>query len=447
MKTSQLLTLAVTAFGLSTGALAQRGRGGNNQGNNGNNGGAAATTTTTTAAAAAATTTAAAASGGNTGNTGGNTGNTGNNNAGGNNGGNAGNNNLLLLASNVQAASNFIGNPNAQQANSNTDPANFINFCTGKTLTNGTQNTAGSCNGVVMGDIPSNNNMVSAVVIFPGPGDDLTPNQSFNIQVQLTNLVAGSFTDPLTTYYAAPQELKGGNIVGHCHVTVQDLGNSLAPSQAPDPKTFAFFKGINDAGNGAGLLSATVTAGLPAGFYRVCTMNSASNHQPVLMPVAQRGAQDDCQKFTVGQGTGNAGGAAGGNAGGNNGNNAGGAAASSATTSAATATTAAAGGNNGGKGGNNGGNGNNAGGAAGASTTAAAASTTTAAAGGNTGGNGGNNAGAGSGAATTTSAAAAAQTTAAGGSSSGGRGGGRFGGGRGRYGRGRGRFAARDYIA
>jgi transcription initiation factor TFIID subunit 15 len=33
-------------------------------------------------------------------------------------------------------------------------------------------------------------------------------------------------------------------------------------------------------------------------------MTSSSNHQPVLMPVAQRGAQDDCQKFSVGQGNG-----------------------------------------------------------------------------------------------------------------------------------------------
>jgi hypothetical protein len=43
-------------------------------------------------------------------------------------------------------------------------------------------------------------------------------------------------------------------------------------------------------------------------------MNSASNHQPVLMPVAQRGAQDDCQKFTVGAASGNAASNGGGNA-------------------------------------------------------------------------------------------------------------------------------------
>lgn len=53
-------------------------------------------------------------------------------------------------------------------------------------------------------------------------------------------------------------------------------------------------------------------------------MNSASNHQPVIMPVAQRGAQDDCQKFTVGAASSNT------NNNNNNGNGNGNAAASSA---------------------------------------------------------------------------------------------------------------------
>jgi hypothetical protein len=155
-----------------------------------------------------------------------------------------------------------------------------------------------------MGKIPSVDNMISSVLINPKPGEDLKANTTFNIQVQMTGLAAGAFTNAQLTYYSAPQNLdKSGKIIGHTHVTVQDLGNSLTPSQAPDPKTFVFFKGINDAGNGQGLLSATVTGGLPPGNYRVCTMSSSSNHQPVLMPVAQRGAQDDCTKFTVGGGS------------------------------------------------------------------------------------------------------------------------------------------------
>jgi len=102
-----------------------------------------------------------------------------------------------------------------------------------------------------------------------------------------------------TRSYTAPQQVKNGKIVGYIHVTVQDLGRSLTSKKPLDPRKFAFFKGINDAGDGKGGLSATVTGGLPAGNYRACTLGSSSNHQPVLMPVAQRGAQGDCQKFVV----------------------------------------------------------------------------------------------------------------------------------------------------
>ena len=150
-----------------------------------------------------------------------------------------------------------------------------------------------------MGDIPAKTAMVSSIITNPQTGSQIPSDTTFNITVQMSNLVAGSFTNADATYYAAPQTLQGGQVVGHTHVTVQDLGNSLNPTQALDATQFAFFKGINDAGNGQGLLNAVVTGGLPAGNYRVCTLASASNHQPVLMPVAQRGTSDDCTKFVV----------------------------------------------------------------------------------------------------------------------------------------------------
>jgi len=158
---------------------------------------------------------------------------------------------------------------------------------------------------IAMGDIPAKTNMVSSIITFPLHGsNNIQSDTTFNITVQMANLVAGSFTNADATYYAAPQQLSGGKVVGHTHVTVQDMGKTLNPKTALDPTQFAFFKGINDAGNGNGLLQATVTGGLPAGNYRVCTMASASNHQGVLMPVAQRGTADDCTKFTVvGSGT------------------------------------------------------------------------------------------------------------------------------------------------
>jgi hypothetical protein len=151
-----------------------------------------------------------------------------------------------------------------------------------------------------MGDIPAKTSMISCIITNPQQnGAEIPSDTDFNITVQVANLVAGSFTNADATYYAAPQALSGGKVVGHTHVTVQDLGKNLNPTQPLDATQFAFFKGINDAGDGNGGLTAVVTGGLPAGNYRVCTMTSASNHQPVLMPVAQRGTPDDCTKFVV----------------------------------------------------------------------------------------------------------------------------------------------------
>jgi hypothetical protein len=137
-----------------------------------------------------------------------------------------------------------------------------------------------------MGDIPSAENMVSTIILNPSPGQDLEPDTDFDIDIRIINFVAGAFTNPDNTYYSAPQALEGGNIVGHSHVTVQSLGDDIATQQPPDPAAFVFFKGLNDAGDGNGGLSATVVGGLPPGVYRVCTMTSAANHQAVLMPVS-----------------------------------------------------------------------------------------------------------------------------------------------------------------
>lgn len=137
------------------------------------------------------------------------------------------------------------------------------------------------CQQPVMGDIPAKNNMISAIITNPKNGDSLPEGEDFTITVQTQNLEAGAFTNADATYYAAPQQLNGqGQVIGHTHVTVQDLGNSLNPAQPPDATQFAFFKGINDAGNGQGLLSADVAGGLPAGNFRVCTLTSNSNHAP-----------------------------------------------------------------------------------------------------------------------------------------------------------------------
>jgi len=81
------------------------------------------------------------------------------------------------------------------------DPANFINFCTGKTLTNGLQVKSGSCNGVVMGDIPSSNNMISTLILFPNAESKLKAGQTFKITLRTDNLVAGHFTSKYIRMY------------------------------------------------------------------------------------------------------------------------------------------------------------------------------------------------------------------------------------------------------
>ena len=276
MMLSGPIRLLIVALGFITAVVA--GQNGNQNGspsfsNSTNNGGSAAS-----AVASSASSSTAASS----------TTSNGNNQANANNNNNANSASLTLGANAVQTGSqqNGLANAAAGQAASNTDNANFINFCAGKTLTNGLQVAGGSCNGIVMGDIPSSGNMISMIITNPAPGDTIAANQDFTVNVQSANLEAGSFTNPDTTYYAAPQELKNGNVVGHTHITIQSLGNNIATATPPDAGTFAFFKGINDAGDGKGGLSAAVAGGLAAGVYRVCTMTSASNHQPVTMPVS-----------------------------------------------------------------------------------------------------------------------------------------------------------------
>ncbi|KAL4751583.1 hypothetical protein BDW72DRAFT_192775 [Aspergillus terricola var. indicus] len=213
----------------------------------------------------------------------------------------------VLESDNIQTASQHDGLPGNNTfgyAASATDPANFINYCSRRVLTNGKSSEQGSCNGIVMGDIPSDKNMVSTIITFPLPGQLLPARMPFVIEFRISNLNAGSVTNPNLTLYSAPQALQDGNVVGHIHVTIQSLFNFRNDKLEgygvpPDPAKFVFFKTVFGEGNALNGFSVVVPEGLPTGFYRVCTMAAASNHQPVVMPVVERGAQDDCQKFQV----------------------------------------------------------------------------------------------------------------------------------------------------
>jgi len=191
--------------------------------------------------------------------------------------------------------------PEAGQVPSLTSDNNFINFCLTQPnlpLTNGQQVTTGSCNQTPMGVIVASSKMPSAKFTNPKNGATMASNQAFTISMAVSNLETGNFVNANANYFAAPAQVNGqGVLIGHSHVVVEQL-SALDQTTPTDPTKFMFFKGLNDAAQN-GVLTADVTAGLPAGSYRLASINTAANHQPALVAVAQHGSLDDAVYFTV----------------------------------------------------------------------------------------------------------------------------------------------------
>ncbi|KAG8954385.1 hypothetical protein FRC04_011711 [Tulasnella sp. 424] len=222
------------------------------------------------------------------------------------------------------------GNNEAGQVASLTSKNNFINFCAtvDKPITNGLQTADGSCNPIIIRHVhlaecvllkPLNIPVLEAsaadsfhvfILNLSENLDTIAPNKDFTVKVAIKNIQTGAFVNPNTNYFGAPQQTNdNGQVIGHSHVVIQAI-NGLSDTAVLDSQKFAFFKGLN-AKAVNGVLSTTVTGGLPSGTYRMCTINTAANHQPILVAVAQHGSLDTCNYFTV----------KGGNNGGKNGNN------------------------------------------------------------------------------------------------------------------------------
>jgi hypothetical protein len=181
------------------------------------------------------------------------------------------------------------------QAPSLTSKNNFINFCltVDKPLTNGQQIKTGSCNNAPMGVIAPSTNMPSSKFVTPQNLDAVQADTTFEIKMAIKHLDAGHFTNPDTTYYGAPQQLNDGNdIIGHTHFVIEQL-SSVTSTEPSDPSNFAFFAGVNTAADDQGNVAVTVTEGLPAGVYKLSSINTSGNHAPVLVAVAQHGSLDD----------------------------------------------------------------------------------------------------------------------------------------------------------
>lgn len=185
--------------------------------------------------------------------------------------------------------------PTDGQVASLTSSNNFINFCLTVPqlpITNGKQITNGSCNPAPIGLIPTVDNMPSSKFSFPLNFGAVKTNTAFTIKMQIQNMQTGFFVNAQENYFAAPQQLNNkGQIQGHSHVVIEQL-DSIEQTVTTNPQKFAFFKGLNDAAVN-GLLTGDVTNGLPAGAYKLSSINSAANHQPVIVPIAQHGSLDD----------------------------------------------------------------------------------------------------------------------------------------------------------
>ncbi|KAI0295104.1 hypothetical protein B0F90DRAFT_1820683 [Multifurca ochricompacta] len=301
-----------TGIGSPKTGSTRNGQGNNNKGkgnnnNNNNNGGVSDTGTgkggsaTITQGTSLTTTTSSVVSTTSTG--------TGGNNVG--SGGTSGNGNegdpqsSLTLDPRVIATgfeNNGQDTPTPGQVASLTSSNNFINFCLtvpNKPITNGLQIKAGSCNPATIGVIAATTNMPSSKFVSPQNFGTVKANTAFTIVMAINNLEAGKFVNAAQNYYAAPQQVNTqGNIIGHTHFVIQAV-DSYTSTLPLDPNAFAFFKGVNTPAASDGTVSVTVDAGLPAGVYRLASINTAANHQPVLVAVAQHGSLDDQIYFTV----------------------------------------------------------------------------------------------------------------------------------------------------
>ncbi|TFK18210.1 hypothetical protein FA15DRAFT_710076 [Coprinopsis marcescibilis] len=192
------------------------------------------------------------------------------------------------------------GSPATGQVASLTSTNNFINFCLTSTLamTNGKQVTAGSCNQAPVGLLPGATNMPSAKFVYPTNGATIAAGTTFTVQLAVRNLVTGSAVNAQNSYLAAPQQLNSaGQIIGHSHVVIEKL-TSLTSTTALDPRYYVYFAGLHGVAT-SGVLSVAVTGGLAAGAHRICSLNTAANHQPVVVSTHQHGSPNDCVHFTV----------------------------------------------------------------------------------------------------------------------------------------------------
>jgi hypothetical protein len=204
---------------------------------------------------------------------------------------------LTLDSSVIQTTDDGQNPPVTGQSAAATSTNNFINFCSGQTITNGLQITTGSCNPIPIGNIPAVTAMPSSKFQSPANLDTIAADTTFNVTLQTVGIQLGTFTNAAKTYFANPQTLNAqGQIIGHTHVVIESMP-SLTTTAITNPQDFVFFKGVDGGADAQNNVVVPVAGGLPAGAYRMCTIVSSATHQPAIVPVAQHGTLDDCVYF------------------------------------------------------------------------------------------------------------------------------------------------------
>ena len=186
----------------------------------------------------------------------------------------------------------------------NFNPQPQVDFCkqSGAGEASGKQATGGGhmCSSTPQGLLPDVKKMVSTMITTPQSGATVDAAQGFQVKFSTINFNGGFAANPDTQYLMAPQTLdpQNGFIQGTHLLSIQHLARL---DQAPNAAGVDFFSIVEAKSNGKGDFTVDIPAGSlkQKGTYRICTMAAAATFQPVVMPVAQRGAQDDCVRVKV----------------------------------------------------------------------------------------------------------------------------------------------------
>jgi hypothetical protein len=144
------------------------------------------------------------------------------------------------------------------------------------------------CSNLVQGAIPNENQTVSSLIVNPPNGANVAANAPIPVQVSTLNLDSTGSIKGNT-----PQTLNAqGQVIGVQHLVVQPMQNNQSNAQPPDAAQVSAFQDLQ---NGQ-----TTINKLAPGAYRMCTLTVGESDQPIIMPIAKRGHQDDCIQFTVG---------------------------------------------------------------------------------------------------------------------------------------------------